>query len=129
MKIQVKKIEWGEEHSEIFESIKTAVANISKIHYYDPKLATRVKCDASHSELGASLEQLKIEGEWVPIAFASQNLNTQEKKYSTNELELLAEVWSVDRFKHYLLGKKFVIATDYYPINLRLFIYQGKIWV
>ena len=40
-------------------------------------------------------------------------MNTQEKKYSTNELELLAVVWSVDRFKHYLLGKEFVIATDH----------------
>ena len=35
------------------------------------------------------------------------------KKHSTNELELLAVVWSVDRFKHYLLGKEFVIATDH----------------
>ena len=33
------------------------------IHYYDPKLATRVKCDASHSGLGALLEQQKVEGE------------------------------------------------------------------
>ena len=103
----------GGKHSEIFESIKIAVANITKIHYYDPKLATGVKCDASHSGLGASLEQQKAEGEWVPIAFASRYLNTQEKKYSTNELELLAVVWSVDRFKHYFLGKEFVIATDH----------------
>ena len=35
------------------------------------------------------------------------------KKNSTNELELLAVVWSVDRIKHYLLGKEFVIATDH----------------
>ena len=74
---------------------------------------TRVKCDASHSGLGASLEQQKTEGEWVPIAFASRYLNIQEMKYSTNELELLAVVWSIDRFKHYSLGKEFVIATDH----------------
>ena len=43
VKIQIKKIEWGEEHSEIFESIKTAVANITKIHFYDPNLATIVR--------------------------------------------------------------------------------------
>ena len=55
----------------------------------------------------------KVEGEWIPIAFASRYLNTQEKKYSTNELELLAVVWSVDRYKHYLLAKEFVIATDH----------------
>ena len=93
--------------------IKTAVANITKIHYYDPKRATRVKCDASHSGLGATLEQQRAEGDWVPIAFTSRYLNFQEKKYSTNELKLLAVLWSVDRFKHYLLAKKFVIATDY----------------
>ena len=40
-------------------------------------------------------------------------MNTQKKKYSTNELELLAVVWSADRFKHYLLGKDFAIATDH----------------
>ena len=80
MKVQVKKFEWKEEHSEKFESIKAAVANITKIHYYDPSLATRVKCDASHSGLGASLEQQNVEGEWIPIAFASRYLNTQEKK-------------------------------------------------
>ena len=113
VKIQVIKFEWGEEHSEIFELIKTAVANIPKIHYYDPKMATRVKCDASHCGLGATLEQQRVEGDWVPIAFASRYLNIQEKKYSTNELKLLAVVWSVDRFKHYLLGKEFVIATDH----------------
>ena len=79
VKIQVKKFEWEEKHSEIFESIKAAVANITKIHYYDPKLATRVTCDASHSGLGASLEQQKVEGEWIPIAFALRYLNKQEK--------------------------------------------------
>ena len=42
VKIQVKKFEWREKHSEIFESMKIAVANITKIDYYDPKLAIRV---------------------------------------------------------------------------------------
>ena len=47
----------GERHSEIFESIKRAVANITQIHYYKPVKDYRVKCDASHSGLGATLEQ------------------------------------------------------------------------
>ena len=113
VKIQVKKFEWGQELSEIFELIKTAVADITKIHYYDPTMAARVKCDAGHSGLDATLEPQRAEGDWAPIASASRYLNLQEKKYSTNELELLAVVWSVDRLKHYLLGKEFVIATDH----------------
>ena len=76
----------------------------------------RVKCDANHSGLGAK----RAEGDWVPIAFASRYFNLQEKKYSTNELELLAVVWSVDRFKHYLLEKKFVIATDHKALTSKI---------
>ena len=100
----------GNEHSVAFEEIKKAVSNIALLNYYDPSKETRVKCDASHSGLGATLDQWSDQNEWVPIAFASRYLNCQEKKYSTNELELLAVVWAVDCFKHYLLGKEFVIA-------------------
>ena len=39
-------------------------------------------------------------------------LDTQEKKDSTNELELLLVVWLVDRFKLYLLSRESTIATD-----------------
>ena len=112
IKLPVKKFEWGEKHSLIFEKIKTAVANIAQINYYDPQKETRVKCDASHSGLGATLEQSTKGEDWIPIAFASRYLNVQEKKYSINELELLATIWAVDRFKHYLLGKEFILATD-----------------
>ena len=105
IKLPVKKIRVGEQLSLLFEEIKKAVARIAQINYYDPLKKTRVKCHASHSGLDATLEQ-SIDGNyWVPIKFASRYLNAQEKKYSTNELELLAVVWSVDRFKHYLQGK------------------------
>ena len=56
----------------------------------------------------------------VPISFASRFLNSQEKKYSTNELELLAVVWAVDRYKHNLLGKPFTIATDHKALTSAL---------
>ena len=68
---------------------------------YDQNPNTRVKCYASHSVLGAALEQEVESDIWVPIAFASQFLNDQEKKYSTNELELLAIVWSCEHSRNY----------------------------
>ena len=112
-RIWVKKMETGEEKSWIFEDTKQAVACITKINCYNPSNDTRVNCNASHSSLWATLEQNPLEGDWIPIAIASHNLNTQEKKHSTNELELLAEVWSVERFKYNLLGKAFMIALKH----------------
>ena len=114
------KNEWNDQHSVAFEDIKKAVANIALLNYYDPLKQTRIKCDASHSGLGATLEQWSHQNEWIPIAFASRSLNSQEQKHSTNELELLAVVWAVDRFKHYLLGKEFVIATDHKALTSAL---------
>ena len=34
-------------------------------------------------------------------------------KYSSNELELLAIVWSCEHFRNYLLGNRFVVLTDH----------------
>ena len=42
------------------------------------------------------------------------------KKYSTNELEFFAVVWAVDRYKHYLLGKVFTIATEHKALTSAL---------
>ena len=96
------------------------------MYHYDQGRNSRVKCDASHSGLGAALEQ-EIENDvWVPIAFASRFLNDQEKKYSTNELELLAIVWSCEHFRNYLLGNHFVVLTDHKAIVLALRTNRGN---
>ena len=72
----MKKFDWDSQHSVAFEAIKKVVANIVMTNYYN---LSRVKCDASHSGLGATLEQLSEQNECVPIAFASRYINTQEK--------------------------------------------------
>ena len=85
-----------------------------------------MKCDASHSGLGAALEQEIEKDDWVPIVFASRFLNGQEKKYSTNELELLAIVWSCEQFQNYLLGNHFVVLTDHKAIISALKTNRGN---
>ena len=94
--------------------------------HYDASKASRVKCDASHSGLGACLEQEVEPNVWAPIAFASRFLNSAEINYSTNELELLAIVWSCENFRTYLLGKRFIILTDHKAIISALNETYGK---
>ncbi len=49
----------------------------------------------------------------MPIAYASRFLNAAEERYSTNELELLAVVWSIEPFRNYVLGYLFLLRTDH----------------
>ena len=83
---------WTAECENAFQNIKLGVANIVELKHFDIHKDIRVICDASHNGLEAVLEQLGTKG-WRPISFASRFLNAAEKKYSTNELEMLAVVW------------------------------------
>ena len=103
---------WTAECENAFQNIKLGVANIVELKHFDIHKDIRVICDASHNGLGAVLEQLGTEG-WRPISFASRFLNAAEKKYSTNELEMLAVVWGAEYFRNYILGRSFTVITDH----------------
>ena len=102
----------NDEHETHFQSITNKVENATENKHYNPHLETRIKCDASRAGLGAALEQRTLTG-WHTVAFASRFLNSNEERYSVNELELLGVVWSVEYFKYYLFGKSFTIITDH----------------
>ena len=106
------KIRWEERHTTALDKIKAEISKIKEKKHFDKQRKTRLKCDASHTGLGAVLEQQYPEG-WFPIAYASRFLNEAEMKYSTNELELLSVVWATNHFKYYLLGSKFELITDH----------------
>ena len=108
-----KKFYWSSVQTEAFEELKKLIANITNNYHYSTSRETRLKCDASKSGLGACLEQKLDDGRWVPISFASRQLNAAEVKYSTSELELLAVVWSTHHFRYYLLGNRFELITDH----------------
>ena len=99
-------------HENCFIEVTNRIANATENSHYNPQLETLVRCDASHSGLGAALEQLTVD-EWKPIAFTSRFLISFEERYSINELELLGVVWCIECFKNYLCGKHFTVITDH----------------
>ena len=50
---------------------------------------------------------------WFPVAFYSKGLNSAQRKYSTNDRELLAAFLTVKKFRHFLEGRKFQLKTDH----------------
>ena len=80
--------------------------------FFDPKLQTKITCDASKCGLGATLEQ-KFSDIWEPIAFASQTLTPVEINYCQLEKEKLSIAFPCSKFHEYVYGRKFLIENDH----------------
>jgi hypothetical protein len=68
--------------------------------------------DASALGLGAVLSQ-EINGKDKPISYASRRTSRTESSYGASQLEMLAVVWAIQHFRHYLLGAPFRLVTDH----------------
>jgi len=72
--------------------------------------------NASNIGIGAVLSQRQERKEKV-IAYYSRVLNEPERNYCVTRRELLAIVNSLKFFRHYLLGRKFLIRTDHVSLK------------
>ena len=67
--------------------------------------------DASNNGIGAVLSQVQDGSEKV-IAYASKKLDQYQMRYNVTRRELLAVIIFINQFKHYLLGRQFMLRTD-----------------
>jgi len=114
---------WEKEQQKAFDELKNSLTDVESLAYYNPDLKTRVIADASPVGLGAVLLQEQEKGAWRTVCYASRSLSDVERRYSQTEKEALALVWSVERFKVYLLGTEFELVTDHKPLEV---IYSPK---
>lgn len=99
------------DYKEAFEKLKNILMSNMVLKHPDFNENFILTTDASNNALGAVLSQKN-----GPLAFASRTLNKHECNYSTIEKELLAIVWAVKQFRHYLYGRKFDLQTDHKPL-------------
>ena len=76
-----------------------------------------VTTDASTTCLGITIRQKQDNENTKPIAHGNIYLNDTEKKYSIGELELLAVVRGLEKFRFYLYGKKVHLYTDHQALE------------
>ena len=72
-------------------------------------------CDASDFAMGALLGQ-KDEKVFKAIYYARKTFNEAQENYSTTEKEMLAIVFSCEKFRPYILGSHVVIHTNHAAI-------------
>lgn len=79
---------------------------------YNPAAETELHTDASKLGVGGVLFQRHGSDSFRPVAFYSRKTAPEEKNFHAYELETLAVVCSLKKFRVYLLGQEFKIITD-----------------
>ena len=121
-----KDWDWTEKHSSAFDQLKRNFMNAVVLSHYLPNSRFKLQTDASEGGISGILYQ--FDSEENPRIISSQprtfvrffRVSKHERNYSTTERELLAIVYSVLKFRYYLVGAEFDIITDHKSLTFLL---------
>ncbi|XP_055527066.1 uncharacterized protein K02A2.6-like [Wyeomyia smithii] len=103
---------WNSTEEKDFNKVKSLVADMKTLRYYDVHEPLIIECDASSIGLGAAVFQKD-----GVIGYASRTLTATEKNYAQIEKELLAILFACVRFDQLVVGNpKTTIRTDHKPL-------------
>ena len=106
------KFKWTEECDTAFVKLKSTLTEAPVLSLPEDNGSFIIDTDASDIGIGGVLSQIQNGKEHV-IAYASKKLNRTQRRYSVTKRELLAVVTFIHQFRHYLLGRKFLLRTDH----------------
>lgn len=96
-----------------FQQLKMKLTQNPVLKIYNPTHVTEVHTDASIDGYGAVLIQRSPDDNLLHLVYyMSRKTKPAERNYSSYELEVLAVIEAVKKFRIYLLGTKFKILTD-----------------
>ena len=107
---------WRKRQQEAFATIKAMMSDDIILAHYKQTEELVVTTDASPVGLGAVLQQRNEQGDLRPIVFVSRSLTKAERNYPQIEREGLAIVFAAQKFRQYLLGRRFTLLTDHQPL-------------
>ena len=117
-----EKFQFGENQRRSFAALKAALSSEPVLRIFQRQAITELHTDASAKGFGAVLMQKNIgEKLFHPVHYMSRKTTEAEEKYSSYELELLAIVRAVQKFRVYLLGLDFKIITDCEAVQKTLY--------
>lgn len=112
MKANVK-FSFGEVERDAFTQLKLKLSGNPVLSLYRVGVETELHTDASKYGYGAILLQRNKDDQLLhPIYYTSGKTSPAEEKYASYELEVLAIIKTLKKFRVYLLGIPFKIVTD-----------------
>ena len=113
-KLKQKSVKWywSDDCQEAFDILKRKLCSPPILAYPRWDLEFELHTDASMHALGTVLCQ-KQDKRLRVIAYGGRVTSKTEKKYGITELECLAMVYGVKKFRCYLEGRKFLLVTDH----------------
>lgn len=104
---------WGTEQGEAFKELKDRLLSAPILVYLDWNKEFHMHVDASNFAIGATLVQVGTQGLDHLVFFACSLLLKAEQNYSTTEQEVLGMVYTVQKFRHYLLATPVTFYVDH----------------
>ena len=103
--------QWTTVEQNAYYYLKKMLSKVLVVQPLDWNKPFHVFVDASDVAIGSALMQLSEPSWYRPVYYASRKLSTAERNYSTTEREALGMIYSINKFQHYLLGKKFTSTS------------------
>ena len=119
------RFKWGEKCQAAFDLLKTTLLSPEVMAYPNQVGTFVLDTDASLEALGAVLSQMQDGMERV-VAYGSRTLSKSEWNYCTTDRELLAFRFFLEHYKHYLLGRNFLVRTDHQPLRYLFSLKEPK---
>ena len=112
---------WTKECQRSFQLLKIMLTWTPIMVALDWNKKFHVYTDTLDKALGATLMLVTEQGHMQPIYYASKALTRIERHFNTIEWKALVIVYTITKFRHYLLGSPFILHVDHqaliYTVN------------
>nr|GEZ27183.1 DNA-directed DNA polymerase [Tanacetum cinerariifolium] len=107
---------FSKECVEVFQTLKRKLTKAPILIAPDWDMPFELMCDASDFAIDAVLGQRQGK-HFRPIHYASKTMTEVESNYTTAEKEMLAVVYTFEKFWSYLIMNKSIVYTDHFALK------------